>query len=103
MNKDEILEKSRKENDKGDEYEKDIMLKGFKFSFAVTTAIVAFFLFYKLHDYSYIIILTAMGLSYNLYNAIKIKSKTNIFITVGVGIAFVIYTILYIASEIGTI
>jgi len=101
VDKKEILEKSRRENDRGDEYEKDIMLKGFKFSWAVTAVFLVFFSFYKSYDKSYIIILTAMGLSYNLYNAIKMKTKTNIIATVIWSIAFVLYIALYIVSEIG--
>ncbi len=100
MDKKELFEKSRRENERADEYEKDIMLKGFKFSFAVTAVFVVFFSFYKSYDKSYIIILTAMGLSYNLYNAIKMKSKSYIIATVIWSIAFVIYIILYVVSEL---
>lgn len=98
MDKNEILEKSRKENSKEDEYNKDINKKSFGVAM-LSSAVICFTLMMveifldKGNGRGYLVILTAINVSTWMYKGIKLKNKQNIGISM-------IWLISFIASVV---
>jgi len=72
MNKDEILEKSRRENSNGDEWQKDVALKGYRVAGIATAILLGIFCIAK-HDIGYLIVIWLGDLFRSIYNAVKFK------------------------------
>ena len=100
MNRDEILEKSRKENDLSDERTQYIELKGANFSISVLVILwIVLSRFTPLDGtakYALGLLVTMTSFSNFAYQFIKNRTKTIIFFTVLFFIAAVIYLILFL-------
>ncbi|MCI9641186.1 MAG: hypothetical protein HFJ98_00100 [Eubacterium sp.] len=87
MDKNEILEKSRKENGKQDEYNKDVNKKS-AFVAMVSSAAVCFTLMMveifldKGNGSGYLVILTSINVTTWMYKGIKLRDKHYIFISI---------------------
>ena len=106
MNKNEILEKSRKENSKQDEYTQDVNKKSSVVG-VISVAAVCFTLmmteifFEKGNGKGYLIILTSANLTIWLYKGIKLKDRHYIIISMIWLIAVVFSVVNYIMDLIG--
>ena len=106
MNKDEILKKSREENQKGDEREQDIRLRSFATSAALGGVICMLLVMVEgfLFDRSTApiwIIYCGMMFSKSIVDAVKIKKKADIGLSVLWGLCSVIHIIVYILDNFG--
>lgn len=105
MNKDEILEKSRKENDLSDERTQYIELKGANFSTSVLVLLwIVLSLFAPLDNvakYAMGLLVTVTSFSNFAYQFTKNRTKTVIHFTVLSFIAAVIYLILFLKFGFG--
>ncbi len=81
MNRDEVLERSKRENRSGDEWQKDINLKGYRFSLIAACILLALFCFIK-KDASYLIVMGFMNLFRSLYCAFKFKRAVDIILVI---------------------
>ncbi len=99
MDKDEILEKSRKENNGTyDEQEKNIVVKGNAIGMAV--GILACSVLYLIErNIVYFMIWFSMFLVSNLYTAIKTKKVIYIFLTIIMGIALALMLAVYLSDR----
>ncbi len=83
MNREEILEKSRKENEGIDEFEKEVLKEG-RSAGAVAAAVVAFLLFIvqicldKGQNYGLYAVLVSMAAAQFVVKAVKLKRKHEI-------------------------
>lgn len=99
MDKNEVLEKSRNENKKGDEYEKNVTTTGLRIA-VIVTAIVCFILYSANDgDVSYWLIIVVMEFVLSLYKAIKLKTKYNIISTIVDLILLGVLTASYLSSK----
>jgi len=100
MNKDEILEKSRKENDLSDERTQYIGLQGANFSISILVFLwIVLSRFTPLDDvakYAMGLLVTATSFSNFAYQFTKNRTKTVIFFTVLFFIAAAIYLMLFL-------
>lgn len=92
MDKNEILEKSRQDNQKQDEHEKDVHFKAFRIAVIVAAILCAIFIFIEDNN-SYLIILDSMCMALWGYKALKLKGKSDI-------ICFVIWIVVFVLSFI---
>lgn len=87
MDKKEILEKSRSENKKQDEYQAEVNKSGLRVGMLSVVIVclvlmIAEYAVYDNLDTGYIVIITVVNAVMNLYQGIKLKDKT--FIVAGV-------------------
>ena len=106
MNKDDILQKSREENKNGDEREEKIKLRSYAISAAIGALLSMIFVFIEnvILDRNTTliwIIYCGMMFSKNILDAIKLKKKSDIVLSVLWGLCFVIYIVIYILNNIG--
>ena len=99
MDKDKILEKSRKENEKQDEMERTITIEGESFSLAFTLmaglAIVVFNHFHNLSSDSVLIMLWTSCVSSRLYRLTKRKSTSDLITLIISLVILVFYMVKY--------
>lgn len=106
MDKNEILEKSRKENSKQDEYAKDVNKKCSMIGM-ISVAVVCLVLmlletaFGKEINPGYIVILTAVNCSMWFYKGIKLKDRQNIIISIVWLLALIFNAVNYIMDLLG--
>lgn len=106
MNKAEILEKSREENRNGDEREEKIKLRSYATSAAIGALLCMVFVFIEniIFDRNTTliwVIYCGMMFSKNILDAIKLKKKFDIVLSVLWGLCFVIDIVCYILDNIG--
>lgn len=106
MNKEEILSKSRNENQNGDEREEKIKLRSYATSAAIGALICMVFLVIEgvIFDRSTTliwIIYCGMMFSKSILDAIKLKKKSDIVLSLIWGICLVIDIVIYILDHIG--
>lgn len=100
MDKNEILEKSRQENKKFDELEKDINIKAFRIAVLVAVILLGVFIFIEENN-SYLIILDSMCGALWCYKACKLKKKSDIICAVIWIIVFALSFAVYIIDKCG--
>lgn len=100
MDKNEILEKSRQENSKIDEFEKDINVKSARIALIVAAILLGIFIFIEENN-SYLIILDAMCGALWSYKACKLQKKSDIILAVVWIVIFVLNFAVYIADKCG--
>lgn len=106
MNKEEILEKARKENKNGDEREEKIKLRSYAISasigalLCITLAFVENVIFDRNVAHIWIIY-NGMLFSKTLLDAIKLKKKSTIISSVFWGVLLVCWIVLYVLNIIG--
>ena len=102
MDKDKILEKSRKENEKQDEMERTITIEGESFSLAFTLmaglAIVVFNHFHNLSSDSVLIMLWTPCVSSRLYRLTKRKSTSDLITLIISLVILVFYMVKYFSQ-----
>lgn len=81
MNKNEILEKSRRENSNGDEWQKDVALKGYRLAGIATVILLGVFCIVK-HDVGYLIIIWLGDLFRSTYCAVKFKRVADVILVI---------------------
>ena len=106
MNKDDILKKSREENQNGDEREKEIKLRSYATSAAIGALLCMVFVFVEnvIFDRSSTliwIIYCGMMFSKSVLDAIKLKKKFDIVLSILWGLCFAINIVVYILDNIG--
>lgn len=100
MDKNEILEKSRQENKKSDELEKDVNIKASRIAMLVAAILLGVFIFIEDNN-SYLIILDSMCCALWCYKACRLKQKSDIILAVIWSIIFVLNFAVYIADKCG--
>lgn len=102
MDKDKILEKSRKENEKQDEMERTITIEGESFSLAFTLmaglAIVVFNHFHNLSSDSVLIMFWTSCVSSRLYRLTKRKSTSDLITLIISLVILVFYMVKYFSQ-----
>lgn len=106
MNKDDILKKSREENQNGDEREEKIRLRSYATSATIGALICMVFVILEgyVFDRSTTliwIIYSGMMFSKNILDAVKLKKRMDIVLSVLWGIICVIDMVLYILDNVG--
>ena len=106
MNKDEILKMSREENQNGDEREEKIKLRTYATSAAIGALLCMIFVFIEeiVFDRNAIliwIIYFGMMFSKGILDAIKLKKKCDIVLSILWGLCFVINIVIYILDNVG--
>jgi hypothetical protein len=105
MNKNDILAKSRNENKNGDERESDIRLRSYAISASIGAIICMLLIiiesFFDRSTSMIWIIYSGMMVSKDVINAIKLKKKMDIGLSIIWGIVLVLHIILYILDNIG--
>ena len=109
MNKDDILKKSREENQNGDEREKEIKLRSYATSAAIGALLCMVFVFveniiFDRNSTLIWIIYCGMMFSKCVLDAIKLKKKSDIVLSILWGLCFIIFIIdivIYILDNIG--
>ena len=105
MNKNDILEKSRNENKNGDEREKDVRLRSYSISARVGAIMCALLVLVEsLFDRSTTpiwIIYTGIMFTKAIIDAIKLKKRADIGLSVTWGLLLVLHIGLYIADNVG--
>ena len=106
MNKDDILRMSRKENQNGDEREEKIKLRSYAISAAVGALLCMIFVFVEdfVFDRSTMliwIIYFGMMFTKSLLDAIKLKKKADIVLSILWGLCFAIDIVIYLLDNIG--
>ncbi len=105
MNKNDILAKSRNENKNGDERERDIRLRAYATSASIGAIICMLLVIIEsVFDRSISmiwIIYSGMMFSKDVINAIKLKKRMDIGLSVMWGIVLVLHFIVYILENIG--
>ena len=100
MDKNEILKKSRQENEKIDELEKDINIKAFRIAMLIATILLGVFIVIEENN-SYLIILDSMCSALWCYKACKLKKKSDIILAVIWIVIFVSSFVVYIMDKCG--
>lgn len=108
MNKEEILEKSRKENDGSDLPAEEIYTKSYKVAHSATEYLVILFflldsIVFKRPAYEFI---AAIALGYTIqsvYNYVKAKTRTELILAIVFCIAAIVFIVLWILQIIGVI
>jgi len=105
MNKDEILAKSRKENENGDEMEKEVRQKAFAMSAAAgglicMLAIISERIFFKHNTTIIWLIYAGMNFTNALSGVIQMKSKKYIGLSCLFGLLTICFLVLYITENI---
>lgn len=103
ISKEEILEKSKKENKGMDLIERESTKEGAQIALTVgiiisTILYILDFIIYGKLNYGYYLIFVGMQTALYMYKYIKSKTKSNMFIALLFGISFVLFTIIYILS-----
>lgn len=106
MNKEDILKKSRQENKNGDEREQKIQLRSDAISSAIGGLICMVFVFLEsyLFDRSAAMIwaiYSGMMFSQSIMNAVKLKRRIDIVLSVIWGIVLILNIVFYILDNIG--
>ena len=106
MNKDDILKKSREENQNGDEREKNIQLSSHAMSAAIGGALCMVFAmierwFFDRSTTPMWIIYIGMVFSRCILDAIRLRKSVDILLSVMSGLAFIVYTVCYILENLG--
>lgn len=106
MNKDEILKMSREENKSGDEREEKIKLRSYAISAAIGALLCMVFVFIEeiVFDRSATlvwIIYFGMMLSKSILDAVKLKKKSDICLSIFLSLCFVIDIVIYILDNLG--
>ena len=106
MNKEDILKKSREENQNGDKMESKIKLRSYAISASIGALICMVFVFIEsfLFDRSTTTIWTiysGMMFSKSLLDAIKLKKKSDIGLAIIWGICCISNIVIYILDNIG--
>ena len=106
MNKDEILKMSREENQNGDEREEKIKLRSYAISAAIGALLCMVFVFIEeiVFDRSTAliwIIYFGMMLSKSILDAVKLKKKSDICLSILWSLCFVIDIVIYILDNLG--
>ena len=106
MNKDEILKMSREENQNGDEREEKIKLRSYATSAAIGALLCMIFVFVEeiVFDRNAIliwIIYFGMMFSKGILDAIKLKKKFDIVLSILWGLCFIINIVIYILDNVG--
>ena len=106
MDKNEILEKSRKENSKQDEYAKDVNKKCSMIGMIAVAAVCVILMvlemaFDKEINPGYMVILTTVNCSMWFYKGIKLKDRQNIIISIIWLIALIFNAVNYIMDLAG--
>ncbi len=81
MDKNEILKKSRRDNRNCDEWQKSIMLKGYRFA-TIVTAILLGILCIARQDIIFLIVIIIMSLCRDIYGAIRMRRKVDIVLVI---------------------
>ena len=104
MDKDEILEKSRKENKFGnnDDYQQEIRLKSFRIATLVGIVLCIAFMFIERLNYSYLVICNAVNAAIYTYQAVKLKDKTKYTGVIWIVVTF-LWLILYVLDRINVL
>ncbi len=105
MNKDEILKKSREENQNGDEREEKIRLRSYATSTVIGALISMVFVILEgfVFDRSIThicIIYCGMMFSKHLIDAIKLKKKEDVLFSILWGVVFLIHSVLYVIDNV---
>lgn len=106
MNKEDILQKSRKENKKGDEREEKIKLRSYAISAAIGALICMVFIILEENIFNRSathiwIIYCGMMFSKHLIDAIKLKKKEDVLFSVLWGSVCLIHSVLYVMDNVG--
>lgn len=106
MNKEEILNKSRNENQNGDERENKIKLRSYAISAAIGALLCMIFVFIEsvIFDRNTTliwIIYCGMMFSESIMDAVKLKKKLDIGLSILWGLCFVVDIVVYILDNIG--
>ena len=104
MNKNDILKKSRAENKKGDEREEKIQLRSYATSAAIGALICMVFIILEGNIFdrnaTHIwIIYSGMMFSKYLIDAIKLKKKENVLLSILWGLICLIHSVLYVMDN----
>lgn len=105
MNKDDILKKSRKENQNEDERENEIRLRSYAKSAAIGAFLCVIFMIiekivFDRHSTQILIIYIGMRLSKSMFDAINMKKKFDIVTSILFGLFFVMFIVLYILDSV---
>lgn len=105
MNKDDILKKSREENQNGDEREEKIRLRSYATSAAIGALICMVFVIVegRVFDRSTThiwIIYSGIMFSKHLIDAIKLKKKEDVLFSILWGVVFLIHSVLYVIDNV---
>jgi len=102
MDKDDILEKSRVENNYGtnDDYQKEVRLKGFRIATFTVMALCLVFLCLEGYNNSYLVIANAVNAAVYTYQAVRLQSKNNTIVAVIWTVSTLIWFVLYILDRI---
>ncbi len=106
MNKEDILQKSRKENKKGDEREEKIQLRSYAISAVIGALICMVFIILERNIFdrnaNHIwIIYSGMIFSKYLIDAIKLKKKEKVLFSILWGSVCLIHSVLYVMDNVG--
>lgn len=106
MNKDDILKKSREENQNGDEREEKIKLRSYATSAAIGALLCMIFVFIEniIFDRDAPLIwIIYCGIMFSKYiiDAVKLKKKSDIVLSIVWGLCFVIDIVVYILNNVG--
>ena len=106
MNKDDVLRMSREENQNGDEREEKIKLRSYAISAAVGALLCMVFVFVEnvIFDRSTTliwIIYCGMMFTKSILDAVKLKKKSDIVLSILWALCFVIDIVVYILDNVG--
>ena len=106
MNKDDILKKSRKENQNGDERENEIRLRSYAKSAAIGALLCVIFMFTEYFVFDrrltpILIIYAGMMFAKSTLDAIGLKKKVDIITSILLGLGFAMFIVLYILDNVG--
>ena len=99
MDKNEILAKSRNENKNGDEWQKDVFIKAYRFSSIAAAVLLGAFCLIK-QDAGYLILMFLMNFFKSFYCAIRLKRKIDIVLVLVEAVCCILLIVMYISGRI---
>ena len=101
MDKKDILERSRMENDFGanDEITKDVYQKSFRWACLVACTLCIVFSIINNNDKSYFVIGFSLLAASNIYKAIKLKTKSETIGAIAYSLMAVVWAVLYMLKR----
>lgn len=99
MDKNDILEKSRNENRNGDEWQKDVAIKAYRFSSIATAVLLGVFCIVN-HDAGYLIVLLLMNFFRSFYSVFKLKRRLDVILVLVEAVCCILLIIMHISDRI---
>ena len=106
MNKDDVLQMSREENQNGDEREKDIQLRSYAIGAVIGMFLCVIFMFIEYFVFDrrltpILIIYAGMMFAKSTLDAIGLKKKFDVITSILLGLGFAMFIVLYILDNVG--